>query len=42
MHFFVPDQITKNCLGQSEHENDTQGRCEKRIDRRTRLEENVS
>ncbi|KAB2603733.1 hypothetical protein D8674_004738 [Pyrus ussuriensis x Pyrus communis] len=33
-------QITKNCLGQSEHENDTQGRCEKRLDRRTRLKEN--
>ncbi|KAM1318199.1 hypothetical protein ACFX13_003493 [Malus domestica] len=33
-------QITKNCLGQSERENDTQGHCEKRSDRRTRLEEN--
>ncbi|CAN6544564.1 unnamed protein product [Malus baccata var. baccata] len=33
-------QITKDCLGQSEHENDTQGSCEKRLDRTTRLEEN--
>ncbi|CAB4290795.1 unnamed protein product [Prunus armeniaca] len=33
-------QMTKNCLGQSDNENDTQVGSEKRFDRRTRLDEN--
>ncbi|BFG42225.1 hypothetical protein CerSpe_284990 [Prunus speciosa] len=33
-------QMTKNCLGQSDNENDTQGSSEKRFDRRTQLDEN--
>ncbi|BBH09761.1 hypothetical protein Prudu_022351 [Prunus dulcis] len=33
-------QMTKNCLGQSDNENDTQGGSEKRFDRRTQLDEN--